>query len=92
MRPGAVKIESIGSFWWFDEATHEYMRLPKNEMPRERPDWSDERAGVLQDAVWHPYVSYSIGPVSLHMSGLFIEQPDGQVSFAPIYNEEGANT
>lgn len=59
MRPGATRVESIGSVWWFDEAAGEYLRLPRNEQPREHPEWSDERAGALQDAVWHPYADVS---------------------------------
>lgn len=58
--PELTKIESKGSYWWFDEVAHLYMRLPKEEQPRERAEWSDERAGVLQDAVWHPYIKWAI--------------------------------
>lgn len=61
MRPGAVRVETVGSVWWFDETTHEYLRLPREEKPREKPEWSDERAGPLQDAVWHPYVRWETG-------------------------------
>lgn len=60
MRPGVTRIVSLGSYWWFDETNHEYLRLPKSERPRERPEWSDGRAGALQDAVWHPYHSYTV--------------------------------
>lgn len=65
MRPGAIKVETKGSFFWLDEAAGEYLRLPKEERPRERPEWSDERAGALQDAVWHPMVGWRIGPFPL---------------------------
>lgn len=54
MRPGCTKVETQGSYWWLDDNAGEYLRLPKNEQPRERADWSDERAGLLQDGVWHP--------------------------------------
>lgn len=63
MRPGAVKVETLGSFFWLDESAMAYARLPKHEAPRERPEWSDERAGVLQDAVWHPMVAWRIGTI-----------------------------
>ncbi len=61
-RPGCVKVESKGSFWWFDERAREYLRLPKQEGPREKAEWSDQRAGALQDAVWHPYESWELLP------------------------------
>ena len=57
MRPGAVKIESLGSLWWFDESAHEYLRLPKQEAPRDTP-----HNGILQDGVWHPYERFEIRP------------------------------
>jgi hypothetical protein len=47
-----VKIESVGSFWEFDTTLHRYRRWPKNEGPRERPEWSPP-SGPLQDFVWH---------------------------------------
>ncbi len=62
MRLGCVKIESEGSYWWIDERSKEYMRLPKEEKPRERPEWGDERAGALQDAIWHPYEEWKLDP------------------------------
>lgn len=62
MRPGAIKVETKGSFFWIDEAACEYLRLPKEERPRERAEWSDERAGALQDGVWHPMAGWRIGP------------------------------
>lgn len=61
--PGCVTVETLGSFFWIDDTLSRYTRLPKHEAPRERPEWSDERAGVLQDAVWHPMVAWRIGTV-----------------------------
>jgi hypothetical protein len=55
-----IRVESMGSVWTFDDDLHQYMRLPKREQPREQPEWSDERAGALQDGVWHPYVAWHI--------------------------------
>ena len=60
MRPGCVKVESRGSLWWFDDMAGEYLRLPKTEKPRERSEWSDGRAGILQDGVWLPMVRWWI--------------------------------
>lgn len=84
MRPGCVRVETWGSYWWFDETAKEYLRLPKAESPREKPEWSDERAGVLQDAVWHPYESFEVDEDGWPRPGLFITQPDGRRSFAPM--------
>lgn len=60
MRPGCVRIESAGSLWWIDENAKEYLRTPKVEAPRDPPEWGDERAGALQDLVWHPYDSWAL--------------------------------
>ena len=62
MRPGTTHVVTKGSHVWLDDAAGEYLRLPKTEGPRERAEWSDERAGPLQDAVWHPMVAWRIGP------------------------------
>ena len=51
----------MGSLWWIDDDLDEYMRLPKHEGPRERAEWSDERAGSLEDGVWHPMTDWRIG-------------------------------
>lgn len=63
MIPGAIKVESKGSYWWFDELNHKYMRLPKQEAPREKKEWGNEKAGVLQDAIWHDYESWGFTPM-----------------------------
>ena len=62
-------VETNGSVWWLDDGDMTYMRLPKSEMPRERAEWSDERAGVLQDAVWHPMTGWRIRPHPAHAVG-----------------------
>lgn len=62
MRPGTTRVVTRGSYVWLDGTAMEYLRLPLGETPRERPEWSDERAGVLQDAVWHPMTGWEIGP------------------------------
>lgn len=65
MRPGAVKVETNGSFWWFDDLAREYFRHPKVEGPRppgpNGEDWgAGPDSGALQDGVWHPYESYTV--------------------------------
>ena len=49
-----LRVESLGSVWEIDLSLMRYRRYPKEERPREFPEWSDERAGALQDFVWHP--------------------------------------
>lgn len=61
MRPGATRIESIGSIWWLDDDRLEYLRAPKHEGPRTSPedeDWGGPGAGELQDLRWHPMVRW----------------------------------
>ena len=48
-------VETQGSIWHIDEDLNRYRRFPKEEKPREKPEWSDEQAGPLQDAVWHDF-------------------------------------
>lgn len=55
-----TRIETLGSIFEIDELDRRYRRFPKHEAPRERPEWSDERAGRLQDGIWHPYLSWEI--------------------------------
>ena len=66
MKPGSIHIVTAGSNVWLDETTMTYLRLPVNEAPRDRPEWGDHRAGPLQDNVWHPMISWRIGPHPLH--------------------------
>lgn len=63
------RVDTVGSSWWLDDDAGQYLRLPRNEAPRERPEWSDARAGVLQDAVWHPMVAWRIGAWPNHPAG-----------------------
>lgn len=70
--PGVVTVESKGSMWYLDDSLGRFLRLPKHEAPREKAEWSDERAGILQDAVWHPMVRWEIGPHPGY-------NPDGQM-------------
>lgn len=90
-----VRIESRGSVWTFDTEELRYMRFPKHEAPRERPEWSDERAGTLQDGIWHPYKNWLItakdytgrhpdlGRRRIPKGSLLIEMPDGSLTVAP---------
>jgi hypothetical protein len=54
-----VRVESRGSVWIFDTIDKTYVRMPKDEKPREHPAWGSADAGALQDFVQHPYVSYT---------------------------------
>ena len=83
MRPGTAKVETNGSYWWFDEAGREYLRSPKVEAPREN-EWGGPAAGALQDLVWHPYESWElfVGAVS-GRTCLRIDLPDGSAITAP---------
>jgi hypothetical protein len=52
---GIIRVETLGSWWLIDEVNLRYCRFPKTEGGRERPEWGDERAGMLQDAIWHEF-------------------------------------
>lgn len=69
MVPGAIHVKTKGSNVWLDDTGGRYMRMPLTEQGRERPEWSDIRAGALQDAVWHPMISWTIGPAPAHDRG-----------------------
>jgi hypothetical protein len=82
LRTGITRIESDGSFWMIDNDLRRYCRFPKNEMPRENPDWGSAEAGLLQDAVWHDFAGdWRIEPTGR----LFIETEfhDGKGWFGP---------
>lgn len=66
------RIETMGSIFEIDEDDLRYRRFPKHEGPREKPEWSDERAGALQDAVWHPYIEWEFEPAWDYMSKALI--------------------
>lgn len=84
MRPNAVRHETVGSFWWFDDEAHEYARMPKTEGPRPSPegeDWGGPEAGDLQDLVWHPMLDWEVRDLDELIIRL---PPDGErVIFAP---------
>lgn len=48
-------VATLGSYWEFDEENKRYRRAPRGEGKRENPAWGDERAGIMEDQVWHPY-------------------------------------
>lgn len=60
MRSNALHVQTKGSNVWLDCTNLEYLRLPRFETPREYQEWSDHRAGVLEDAKWHPMLSYTV--------------------------------
>ena len=54
------RIVTAGSVWLIDE--NRYCRMPLDEHGRERPEWGNAEAGVLQDLVWHPLDWWLIAP------------------------------
>ncbi len=97
--PNSVFFETMGSYWWVNTDEKMYLRSTKGEIPREKPEWGNAKAGPLQDFVWHPYVEHSISecylyPDHVDFSGfdddtapccphLRIVLPDGRAIFAP---------
>jgi hypothetical protein len=79
-----IKIESKGSIWTIDEDLKKYMRMPKHEQPREKPQWGDHRAGALQDFVWHEYEKWEI----VQDKWLLIHHANGKVVTAPLASWE----
>lgn len=76
MRPLAdcVRVESDGSVWLINEQTLEYLRMPKQEIPRR----ADHSTGVLKDLVWHPFEKWEIDQRSGRLRITTTEQkPDG---------------
>lgn len=61
-----IRVETKGSYWDIDEDRRLYRRWNKVEDVRRddwgeaRPEWSDQRAGALEDGVWHPYARWEI--------------------------------
>jgi len=49
------RIETDGSFWFFDEDRKTYVRTPKDERPRHP---QDEKGCGMKDLTPHPYVDY----------------------------------
>ena len=50
-----TRVETAGSIWMIDNDLRRYCRFPKQEQPREHPEWGGPEAGALQDAVWHDF-------------------------------------
>jgi len=86
----AHRVETKGSWWLIDDAGCRYCRFPKTEAGRERPEWGDETAGALRDAVWHSFTGrwcYSV-PEGLRL--VLAEHPDGKADLvtAPCADED----
>lgn len=79
------RIETLGSIWVIDEGCNRYCRFPKTEAGRERPEWGNAEAGLLQDAVWHDYDHWEIKPEEWteRPPRLVIRQTDGRSISAP---------
>lgn len=74
-----LRVTSFGSIWEIDEDLMRYRRYPRREQPRERAEWSDERAGALQDFVWHPMAGeWRLEP---RHKRLIIPVPDERATF-----------
>ena len=73
-----IRIKTLGSIFLVDEGQQRYARFPLHEGPREVPEWGDPDAGPLQDAVWHPYIQWTIKDdylVFLNLCGQMIVAP-----------------
>jgi len=55
-----IRVESRGSYWFIDQGQHRYLRMPKEEAPRD-PAWC---LGRLEDLVWHDYEDWWIAEES----------------------------
>lgn len=91
MRPGAQRVESVGSVWFFDDDAGEYLRMPKTEGPRGKgpngEDWGGREAGALEDLRWHPMHGWEVVPRLYGRRQLVIHleaDPDGHVIVAPL--------
>ena len=80
VRPGATRVESLGSFWWLDDDTGEYLRTPKHEGPRRG---HQDVPPVLDDWTWLPMRTWTIREGS-QLDALVILTPDGQTIAAPL--------
>lgn len=55
-----IKVETLGSYWLIDSVNKTFQRMPKGEQPREKPEWGDARAKMMQDFIPHSYKRISI--------------------------------
>lgn len=49
-----IRVRTLGSVFEIDEALGRYRRMPREERPRERPEWGGPDAGPLRDFAWLP--------------------------------------
>jgi hypothetical protein len=90
VRPGATRVESFGSYWFLDDDAGEYLRMPKQEGPRERgpngEDWGGPDADEgLQDLKWHPMYGWekrNVGPIERLV--IFVDPDHELVVTAPL--------
>ena len=76
------RVVTKGSVFLIDDALGRYMRVPKEERPREN-GWGDDTQGPLQDNVWHQIdpEGWGIQPngrLVIHVAGTFISAPDAE--------------
>jgi hypothetical protein len=81
-----TRIETLGSVWFFDEDLKRYQRFPKGEKPREKPEWGNADAGVLQDGVWHDYERYDVDDLRL----LIYYEGQPNPAYAPMISRTDA--
>jgi hypothetical protein len=53
------RVESTGSIWEIDVEDMRYRRFPKEESPREKPEWGNSEDG-LKDFVWHDFIEWRV--------------------------------
>lgn len=87
----AERVETQGSWWYFDADNAVYLRSPKEEKPREN-GWGGPEAGSLQDLVWHPYERFEFGGPNgrrLYIwTGVTAPNGDVEVISAPLTTAE----
>jgi hypothetical protein len=80
-----IRIATRGSIFLIDEGLNRYQRMPKEEKPREKPEWGSSVAGPLQDFVWHDmdpegwYIVPQSNRLYIHTAGSFISAPDPKI-------------
>jgi hypothetical protein len=95
MRANAVQVITLGSQWFFDESSREYLRLPLTLEGLEDPSWGGASAGVLADGTWHEYLSWTTTyEPQIGAARLMIVTPKGTVCapFAVTVGERGVQS
>ena len=81
-----MRVTTKGSIFEIDEALQRYRRFPREERPREHPEWGSDKAGALQDFVWHDidpegwYINELSGRLIIHTRGTFVSAPYAEIT------------